>query len=34
MACLGALDEIRHTQIPLLLMHELVRWNAQFDLDA
>jgi toluene monooxygenase system protein A len=31
MACLGALDEIRHTQIPLLLMHELVRWNAQFD---
>jgi toluene monooxygenase system protein A len=31
MACLGALDEIRHTQIPLLLMHELVRWNPQFD---
>lgn len=31
MACLGALDEIRHTQIPLLLMHELVRWDAQFD---
>ena len=31
MACFGALDEFRHTQIPLLLMHELVRWNAQFD---
>ena len=31
MACLGALDEFRHTQIPLLLMHELVRWNPQFD---
>jgi toluene monooxygenase system protein A len=25
MACFGALDEFRHTQIPL--MHELVRWN-------
>ena len=31
MASFGALDEIRHTQIPLLLMHELVRWNSQFD---
>src|SRR6201987_1984677 len=31
MATFGALDEFRHTQIPLLLMHELVRWNAQFD---
>ena len=30
-ASLGALDECRHTQIPLLLMHELVRWDAQFD---
>lgn len=27
----GALDELRHTQIPLQLMHELVRWDAQFD---
>jgi toluene monooxygenase system protein A len=31
MASFGALDEIRHTQIPLLLMHELVRWDSQFD---
>jgi toluene monooxygenase system protein A len=30
-ALLGALDELRHTQIPLLLMHELVRWDVQFD---
>jgi toluene monooxygenase system protein A len=30
-AVLGALDEFRHTQIPLMLMHELVRWDAQFD---
>ena len=30
-AALGALDEFRHTQIPLLLMHELVRWDRQFD---
>jgi toluene monooxygenase system protein A len=30
-ANLGALDELRHTQIPLLLMHELVRWDPQFD---
>jgi toluene monooxygenase system protein A len=28
---LGALDELRHTQIPLLLMHELVRSDEQFD---
>ncbi|HVR86576.1 MAG TPA: YHS domain-containing protein [Planctomycetota bacterium] len=27
----GALDELRHTQIPLLLMHDLVRWDPQFD---
>jgi len=31
MATFGALDEFRHTQIPLLLMHELVRWDSQFD---
>ena len=30
-ASFGALDEMRHTQIPLLLMHELVRWDPQFD---
>lgn len=30
-AALGALDELRHTQIPLLIMHPLVRWDAQFD---
>jgi toluene monooxygenase system protein A len=30
-ATFGALDEFRHTQIPLLLMHELVRWDVQFD---
>jgi toluene monooxygenase system protein A len=30
-ALFGALDETRHTQIPLLLMHELVRWDPQFD---
>jgi toluene monooxygenase system protein A len=30
-ALLGALDELRHTQIPLMLMHELVRVDAQFD---
>ena len=30
-ALFGALDETRHTQIPLLLMHELVRWDRQFD---
>ena len=31
MATFGALDEYRHTEIPLLLIHELVRWDAQFD---
>jgi toluene monooxygenase system protein A len=31
MAAFGALDELRHTQIPLLLMHELVAWDPQFD---
>lgn len=31
MATFGALDELRHTQIPLLLMHELVKWDKQFD---
>jgi len=30
-ALLGALDELRHTQIPLQLMHELVRVDGQFD---
>jgi toluene monooxygenase system protein A len=30
-AAFGALDETRHAQIPLLLMHDLVRWNPQFD---
>ena len=30
-ALFGALDEFRHTQIPLVLMHELVRADAQFD---
>jgi toluene monooxygenase system protein A len=30
-AAFGALDELRHTQIPLLLMHELIPWNVQFD---
>jgi toluene monooxygenase system protein A len=28
---LAALDEVRHTHIPLALMHELVRWDPQFD---
>jgi toluene monooxygenase system protein A len=31
MATFGALDEFRHTQIPLLIMHELIRWDPQFD---
>lgn len=31
MATFGALDEFRHTQIPLLIMHELLRWDIQFD---
>ena len=30
-AQLGALDELRHTQIPLVLMHELVKHDRQFD---
>jgi toluene monooxygenase system protein A len=30
-AAFGALDEVRHTQIPLLLHAELVRHDAQFD---
>ena len=30
-ALLGALDECRHTQIPLTVLHELVRWDPQFD---
>jgi toluene monooxygenase system protein A len=30
-ATFGALDELRHTHIPLALMHELVRWDRQFD---
>jgi toluene monooxygenase system protein A len=30
-ATFGALDELRHTQIPLLLMHPLVPWDEQFD---
>jgi toluene monooxygenase system protein A len=31
MATLGALDEIRHTQIPLLLGHDLLRFDGNFD---
>src|SRR5258707_6006484 len=31
MATLGALDEYRHTQFPLLLVHRLVRLDSQFD---
>ncbi len=30
-ATFGALDELRHTQIPLLLMHEFVKHDEQFD---
>jgi toluene monooxygenase system protein A len=30
-AAFGALDEIRHTQIPLLLHADVVRYDAQFD---
>jgi toluene monooxygenase system protein A len=30
-ALIGALDELRHTQIPLLLMHELVRTEPKLD---
>jgi toluene monooxygenase system protein A len=28
---LGALDELRHTQLPLRTMHDLVRWDEQFE---
>jgi toluene monooxygenase system protein A len=31
MSTFGALDELRHTQIPLELYHELVQLDAQFD---
>ncbi|HEX4621585.1 MAG TPA: toluene monooxygenase, partial [Myxococcaceae bacterium] len=31
MSLFGALDEIRHTQIPLQLMHPLVKRDPQFD---
>ena len=31
MATLGALDELRHTQIPLLLGHDLLRIDGNFD---
>jgi toluene monooxygenase system protein A len=31
MANLGAMDEIRHTQIPLLLGHDLLRFDPNFD---
>lgn len=31
MSLLGALDELRHTQIPLQLMHEFISWDKQFD---
>jgi len=31
MATLGALDELRHAQIPLSILHELVAWDPQFD---
>ncbi|HEX3426615.1 MAG TPA: YHS domain-containing protein [Acidimicrobiales bacterium] len=31
MATLGSLDEVRHTQIPLLLGHELLRFDGNFD---
>jgi toluene monooxygenase system protein A len=30
-AAFGALDEFRHTSIPLLIMHELIRHDPQFD---
>jgi len=30
-AVLGALDEVRHAQLPLRFMHKLVPWDAQFD---
>jgi toluene monooxygenase system protein A len=31
MAAFGALDELRHTQIPLQIMHGLLKWDGQFD---
>lgn len=31
MATLGALDELRHAQIPLTVLHDLVAWDPQFD---
>lgn len=31
MATFGALDELRHTQLPLLVFHDLVAWDEQFD---
>src|SRR5262249_27094215 len=31
MATFGAMDEFRHTQIPLMIMHPLVHWDSQFD---
>jgi toluene monooxygenase system protein A len=31
MAAFGALDEMRHCQIPLQIFHELVKWDRQFD---
>jgi toluene monooxygenase system protein A len=30
-AAMGALDELRHTQLPLLAFHDLVQWDPQFD---
>jgi toluene monooxygenase system protein A len=30
-AVFGGLDEMRHTEIPLQIMGELVRWDGQFD---
>ena len=31
MATLGALDEMRHTQIPLILGHDMLRFDGNFD---
>ena len=31
MATLGALDEMRHTQIPLLIGHDMLRFDGNFD---
>ena len=30
-ALFGALDELRHTQLPLLTFHDLIPWDEQFD---